>query len=59
MGVRKIFSRSGATLGYFSNIFQGGEKVGKFVFSYFKLRKQPFLLKSSNFPCSTFLTPMV
>jgi len=44
---RKDFSRGGATR-VFSKIFLGGPKVVKFVFSYSKLRKQPFLLKFSK-----------
>ena len=47
MGVGRIFSRGGGTRD-FSNFFQGGPKVVKFVFSYSKLKKQSFLLEISN-----------
>jgi len=64
MGVGMIFSR-GATRVFFQNFSIGVPKVVKFVFSHWKLRKQPFvlkLLKSKGAKVTTALplpTPMI
>jgi len=47
MGVGRIFSREGPLLD-FTKFLLGGAKVVKFVFSYSKQNKQPFLLKFSK-----------
>jgi len=45
MGVGRIFSREGPLVDFSKNFSRSEAKVVKFVCSYSKLRKQPFLLK--------------
>ena len=48
MGVGRNLSREGPLVDFYKNISKGGLKVVKFVFSFAKPGKQPFLLKFSK-----------